>query len=66
MHGQKNIKLFALYAAYSQFCEDDLMRVNLPKHVVKVNLKIKYVVVFDCYLINYLFLYLSNSTGCPV
>jgi len=39
--------LFALHAAYSQFCKDDLMMVNLPKHVVKVIIKIKYIVVFD-------------------
>jgi len=36
--------LFALHTPYSKLCKDDLMMVNLPKHVAKV--KIKTFVVF--------------------
>jgi hypothetical protein len=38
--------LFALHVPYSKFCEDGLMTVNWPKHVVKVKI-MQYNVVFD-------------------
>jgi hypothetical protein len=46
--------LFALRTLHSKFCEDDLLLVNWPKHVVKVKIKIKtYIVVFEtiCFLL---------------
>jgi hypothetical protein len=40
--------VFALHETYSKFCRDDLMMVNWPKHVVKVEIKVKtYIVVID-------------------
>jgi len=38
--------LFALHTAYSEFCKDDMMMVNWPKHVVTVKIKIKIHIVF--------------------
>ena len=38
--------LFAIHTTYSEFCKDDLMMVNWPKHVVKIRIK-TYIVVSD-------------------
>jgi len=37
----------SLHTAYSEFCKVDLMMVNWPKHVVKVKIKVKNIIVFE-------------------
>jgi hypothetical protein len=63
-----HINAICTNAPYSEFRKDDLLMVNLPKHVTKVK-KIKinaFIVLFDWNLKLFVAFLFSNTTECPL